>query len=344
MVSELPLNHTTSNTSSESNWKNLRMEIYSVGVYDLHNVLRRRNILDWCEWHLTIDENDNAIKIAKEFHQEFEKSRLSSNLAGKIDTIEKTFLNFMPHDNDWNKIRKCFQDVRQEDSPLPIIKAYTLAQDLTVRLNKHSAVNTYHALKLYCTLLNCPILAQTQEYTEAITSLFFHPKLDEFLVRNITVHRGIFLKDKKLIADYSQGATIITTTFLSTTTDPVLDEFLVRNITVHRGIFLKDKKLIADYSQGATIITTTFLSTTTDPVVAECFCAVPPEDMISISVFCTYNINNTHRRTALRLKEATNFEDEQEVLILRYIPFTIKSIERTNDGRKIRICFDECND
>ncbi|CAF4705311.1 unnamed protein product [Rotaria sp. Silwood1] len=299
MVSELPLNHTTSNTSSESNWKNLRMEIYSVGVYDLHNVLRRRNILDWCEWHLTIDENDNAIKIAKEFHQEFEKSRLSSNLAGKIDTIEKTFLNFMPHDNDWNKIRKCFQDVRQEDSPLPIIKAYTLAQDLTVRLNKHSAVNTYHALKLYCTLLNCPILAQTQEYTEAITSLFFHPKLDEFLVRNITVHRGIFLKDKKLIADYSQGATIITTTFLSTTTDPV---------------------------------------------VAECFCAVPPEDMISISVFCTYNINNTHRRTALRLKEATNFEDEQEVLILRYIPFTIKSIERTNDGRKIRICFDECND
>ncbi|CAF1080043.1 unnamed protein product [Rotaria sp. Silwood1] len=299
MVSELPLNHTTSNTSSESNWKNLRMEIYSVGVYDLHNVLRRRNILDWCEWHLTIDENDNAIKIAKEFHQEFEKSRLSSNLAGKIDTIEKTFLNFMPHDNDWNKIRKCFQDVRQEDSPLPIIKAYTLAQDLTVRLNKHSAVNTYHALKLYCTLLNCPILAQTQEYTEAITSLFFHPKLDEFLVRNITVHRGIFLKDKKLIADYSQGATIITTTFLSTTTDPV---------------------------------------------VAECFCAVPPEDMISISVFCTYNINNTHRRTALRLKEATNFEDEQEVLILRYIPFTIKSIERTNDGRKIRICFDECKD
>ncbi|CAF3338797.1 unnamed protein product, partial [Rotaria sp. Silwood2] len=67
-----------------------------------------------------------------------------------------------------------------------------------------------------CTLLNCPILAYTQEYTEAFTSILFHPKLDQYLVRNETVYRGIVLKDDKPIANYRVGVTIITTTFLST--------------------------------------------------------------------------------------------------------------------------------
>jgi hypothetical protein len=80
----------------------------------------------------------------------------------------------MPTDHeDWNKIRDYFKQARDEDNPIPVIKAYTSDQILTKRLNKHSAVNTYHALKLYCRLLNCPILAQTQEYTEAITRIIF---------------------------------------------------------------------------------------------------------------------------------------------------------------------------
>ena len=203
----------------------------------------------------------------------------------------------MPKNDEWNKIRDHFKQARLEDSPLPILKAYTMTQEFSSRLNKHSAANTYHALQLYCTLLNCPILAQTQEYTEAITSILFHPKLEEFLVRMKTVYRGIVLKDKKLVANYKEGATIITTTFLSTSTNPE----------------------VADFFGMAAL-----------------------EDMVSI--FCIYNISNTCRRTALDLSKITNFEDEQEILILRYVPFTIKSIERTDDGQKMTICFDECTE
>ncbi|CAF1044748.1 unnamed protein product [Rotaria sp. Silwood1] len=296
-VSRLPSSDITCDTLLESNCETLRSTINSDSVYDLQDILSRGNRLEWCEWYLTFGEKDNLIKGAKQFHQEIEKSNLSWSIADRIDTIEETFLNFMPTDNEWNKIRKCFQEARQKDSPLPIIKAYTCSLKFSLCVNQHLAANTYHILKLYCTLFNCPILAQTQEYTEAFTSLLFHPKLDEFIVRNRTVYRGIVLKDQKRIANYKEGATIITTTFLSTSTDPI---------------------------------------------VAELFCTVHPEDMISISIFCTYNINNTRRRTALDLEKISNFGNEREILILRYIPFTIKSLERTNDGRRITICFDEC--
>ncbi|CAF3165098.1 unnamed protein product [Rotaria sp. Silwood2] len=202
IASELPLFYITSATSRESDWERLRKEIDTVGVYDLHNLLRQRNRLEWSEWHLAIDKNAKAIEIAKNFHQEFKKSKLSSSVASKVDMIEKTFLEYMPTNNEWNKIRISFQEARKKNSPLPIIKAYTISQEFSKRINKHSAANTYHALKLYCTLVNCPVLAQTQEYTEAITSLLFHPDLDKFLVRNKTVYRGTVLEDEKLIASY----------------------------------------------------------------------------------------------------------------------------------------------
>jgi hypothetical protein len=113
---------------------------------------------------------------------------------------------------------------------------------------------------------------------------------------------------------------------------------------VYRGTVLEDKKLVDNYKEDATIITTTFLSTSTNREVAESFSAVPVGDMNMISAFCTYNINNTHRYTALNLKELTKFEDEVEILILRYVPFTIRSVERKNDGRRIEICLDECKE
>ncbi|CAF2926731.1 unnamed protein product, partial [Rotaria sp. Silwood2] len=77
-------------------------------------------------------------------------------------------------------------------------------------------------------------------------------------------------------------------------------QLLVRNITVYRGTVLLDEKPIANYKKVVTIITTTFLSTSTDPV----------GNMISISIFCTYNNNNT-RCTALNPEKLTNFEHEQ---------------------------------
>jgi hypothetical protein len=249
---------------------------------------------------LNINENGNAIKIAEKFHRDFKKLKPSSSITREIDTIEETFLKFMPaNDRNWNKIRNYFKQARDEDNPIVIVKVFTLDQRLSQHVNKHSAVNTYHALKLYCTLFNCPILAQTQEYTEAFTRIFFHPKLDEYLVRKRTTYRGTVLEDKKLVDNYKEGATIITTTFLSTHTEPF---------------------------------------------VAELFSAVPDGNMNMISVFYTYNINNTHRHTALDLKDISPYPNEKEVLILRYVPFTIRSVERKNDDRRIEICLDECSE
>jgi hypothetical protein len=288
----------TSEKSCESDLEKLRKQIKELGVYDLHDVLRRQNRVEWCEWHLNIDKNDNAIKIAEEFHKDFQKLKLSSSIAAQVDTIEETFLKFMPKtDKNWKEIRNYFEEARKQNNPELIIKAYTSHKLFTEHLNKHSAANTYHGLKLYCTLLNCPILAQTQEYTEAFTKILFHPKLEIFLVR-----KG----------------------------------------TVYRGMSLTNKKLVDNYTEGATIITTTLLSTSTDPEVAEFFLASAPED--AIKVFCTYNINNTYRHTALDLKNLSVYRNEKEILILRHAPFTIKSVERMDDGRRMTICFDECKE
>jgi hypothetical protein len=281
-----------------SNFKKLRQEIDDLGVYDLHNILHQQKKVEWCEWHLNINENDKAIKIAEEFHQNFKKLKLSSSIVDQVDTIEETFLKFMPKKNDdWKRIRKYFKEAREQDNPLAIVKAYTVSKDFSHRLNKHSAVNTYHALKLYCTLLNCPVLAQTQEYTEAFTRILFHPKLEQYL--------------------YRKG-------------------------TVYRGIGLKDKKLVDNYNEEATIITTTFLSTSTDPEVADFFGGTDSENAISVS--CIYNINNTNRHTALNLRNLSAFPNEEEILILRYVPFTIRSVKRMENGRRMEICFDECNE
>jgi hypothetical protein len=76
--------------------------------------------------------------------------------------------------------------------------------------------------------------------------------------------------------------------------------------------------------------------------VVEPFSEVPPGNMNTISVSFTYNINNTHRPTALKLKDISHYRDEEEILILRYVPFTIQSVERKNDGRRIEIRLDEC--
>ncbi|CAF1387999.1 unnamed protein product [Adineta steineri] len=281
----------------ESNFKKLRQEIDKLGIYDLHNILSQQKKVEWCEWHLNIDENDHAIKIVDEFRKNFKHLKLSSSIIDQVDTIGETFLNFMPKDFHWNTIRDYFRVAREQDSPVAIIRAYTYSKNFSQHLNKHSAVNTYHALKLYCTLLNCPILAQTQEYTEAFTRILFHPKLIQYLVRQETVYRGIVLEDKKLIDNYNEGATIITTTFLSTSTNPD---------------------------------------------VANCFSDPGPQN--AISVFCIYNINNINRHTALDLRNLSVYQNEDEILILRYVPFIIKSIERMDDGRRMTICFDECKE
>ncbi len=49
-------------------WKKLLRGIEELGDADLHDILRQPSKVGWCEWHLNIDDNDKAIKIAENFH------------------------------------------------------------------------------------------------------------------------------------------------------------------------------------------------------------------------------------------------------------------------------------
>ena len=280
--------------------KEILEQIEQLGDYDLHDILSKRKTVKWCEWHLNIGKNKNVIRIAEKFHEEVKKRlKSSSNITRDIDMIKTTFLEFLPPGgNDSNDIKNYLGQALTNNDPVMIIKAYTVSQNLTKRLHLHSAVNTYHSLKLYCTLLNCPILAQTQEYTEAFTRILFHPKLEQYLVGAMQVYRGA-----------------------------VFDE----------------NKFVDNYEEGATIITTTFLSTSAKPAVAAMFCD-PSEVMNKISLFCTYNLKNTNRPTALDLRNISVRPNEEEILILRYVPFKIQSVERQDDGRRIVIRFDQCEE
>jgi hypothetical protein len=265
-------------------------------AYQFYNILRQKNIESWCQWHLVINGKDKAIKISKEFHQDFEKK--SSKMKNEIHIIEKTFLKFMPSSTEWDQIRELFKQASDRNCPLMFIKAYTKSQPFTEHINNSSAANTYHAVKIYCTILNCSILARTQEYTDAITSIFFHRDLDKLLID--------------------------------------------RDRTVYRGYTVEDEKMLNSYEVGATILTTTQLSTSTNLEVAMRYAVNDGSDRTS--VFCTYKVYKTYRRTALNIALNSQHPDEDEILILRYVPFTITFIEWTDNGRKMKIDFDECRD
>ncbi|CAF2846736.1 unnamed protein product [Rotaria sp. Silwood2] len=222
---------------------------------------------------------------------------LSSSIVDYLKIIGETFLKFQPNDKTWNPVREILKNARDENNPKLVIEVYSCKQVFTRCLNKHSSANSNHFSTLYCTSLSCPVLDRIQEYTEAFTNILFHPKLDDYLVR------------KK---------------------------------NAYRAAVIKDKKLIEDYKIGATILTTTFLSTSKDPTVALGFCSNDSSD--SISIFCTYNIKNTQRRSALDIESISLYPEEKEVLILRYVPFTITSVKETEDGRRIKINLDECSD
>ena len=114
-----------------------------------------------------------------------------------MDAIEEMFSKLTTTTNTGELVKKCFEEAREKNSPLPIVKAYIASQQLTQCLNTYLVANTYHALKLSCTLFNCPTLARTQENTKAFASIFFHPELQKHLVKQKVVYRGYVLPDKK---------------------------------------------------------------------------------------------------------------------------------------------------
>lgn len=142
---------------------------------------------EWYEssnpWHLIIEASDRAATIRKEFHQNFKFFRSSSNIRDKIALIREEYSEQMKPGPKREKMLSYLERAHKEDDPKLLIKAYTLHQNS--KLHLYSAKNTYHSLKLYCTILNCPILARTQQYTEAFTSILFHPKLDDFMIELI---------------------------------------------------------------------------------------------------------------------------------------------------------------
>lgn len=264
------------------------------GDYELRDILSQTSNIKWPVWYLNLETSDKALEIAKGFHKKFEKLKFSSSIAVYLFPVKEAFSALLGPSKELDQVEALLEEACKKNDPKLIIKTYTLQQKFSHHLHKHSAANTFHSLKLYCTLLNCPILAYTQQYTEAFTSILFHPKLDEFLVRNKTVYRGLTIKNDASISKYEQNDIIITTTLLSTS---------------------KNRE------------------------VAECFASTSREN--EISVFHTYNIHGTTRRTALDIETISKHPHEEEVLILRFIPFLVKSIIYKKDGRRIEIVCDE---
>ena len=113
---------------------------------------------------------------------------------------------------------------------------------------------------------------------------------------------------------------------------------------VYRGMVLQEN-VFKPYTIDSYIITTTFLSTSKNPQVAQIFSG---QDDLSynkqlISCFCTFNIHS-FVRTALDISDLSEFEEEDEVLLLPYTVFKITSIKQnySSGSARIEIDLDEC--
>ncbi|CAF1392660.1 unnamed protein product [Rotaria sordida] len=95
---------------------------------------------------------------------------------------------------------------------------------------------------------------------------------------------------------------------------------------VYRGIVLS-KDAFSHYKVGSCIITTTFLSTSKKREIAQIFCDKSMPNPSKDSFFCIYEIVNDDR-TALDISTMSEFEEEDEILILPYSAFLITKIEQ----------------
>ena len=91
----------------------------------------------------------------------------------------------------------------------------------------------------------------------------------------------------------------------------------------YRGMVLSKTEL-EHYKEGSSIVTTTILSTSKDRDVARMF-SDPDSNSTADSFICTYEIIS--ESTALDISSISEYGYEQEVVILPYSAFLIKSIE-----------------
>jgi hypothetical protein len=115
---------------------------------------------------------------------------------------------------------------------------------------------------------------------------------------------------------------------------PKFEKFCFKG-KVYRGIVVP-KNALDHYNVGSCIITTTLLSTSKDPAVARTFCEKGISNSSKHSFFCIYEILNDDR-TALDISTISEFEDEDEVLILPYSAFLITKIEEEQDATNIHL-------
>ncbi|CAF3487196.1 unnamed protein product [Adineta steineri] len=209
--------------SIEVDSKNARKTFDCPNAYKYAKILQQKDKKNWCEWHYNTAGNANAAKIAKNFRRKFEETNASSSISDKIAIIDEVIREIKPLIKDWDENMKNFKVNSDEQILESIFTAYTSSQELTSFINKDLAANTYHALELYCTSLNCPILARTEAYTEAFTSILFHPLSKKYhFTEECKLYRGCIIADEELVGNYKKGNTIITTTFLSASTDPAV--------------------------------------------------------------------------------------------------------------------------
>ena len=102
---------------------------------------------------------------------------------------------------------------------------------------------------------------------------------------------------------------------------------------VHRGIVMP-KHQLDHYKVKSCIITTTFLSTSKNPVVAEVFADKSIPNANTHSFFCTYKIISK-KHTAIDISSFSKHPEENEILILPYLPFLITKIVEEEERTKI---------
>ncbi|CAF1437973.1 unnamed protein product [Adineta ricciae] len=196
-------------------------------------------------WHLN-DEYNSALKKAERFRSYYEelyrerhwliKSLFRSNATVKdsIYAFKKGYLDYIDKSRDintWQEISNALKSASENEDSKFVVYAYTLSQTFGKIIKKDMARNTFHEFTLYCTPLNCTVLACTQDGIQAFLASMFHSSLKDFVCEgHFTVYRGAVIDDLKLLEGYENGSVIITTTFLSTSTEQnVSNTFKDRN-------------------------------------------------------------------------------------------------------------------
>ncbi|CAF1521179.1 unnamed protein product [Adineta ricciae] len=130
--------------------------------------------------------------------------------------------------------------------------------------------------------------------------------------------------------------------YISAMSHPDFERLIFTGIT-YRGMRLTEENL-AQYSVGNRIMNYSFLSTSKLRAVAETFACVGEHADGKLSALCTYIIKN--RSTALAIEEVSEYQFEEEVLILPYSAFEVTLVHKTSmnkDMMNIVMTFEECD-